>query len=437
MHRYAVISKGLNISQLKEEVERCGGRNLKVLSSVGQIFCHLDDSGRARLEATPGLVVKVVKKVGHQEVRAPVPILQAPSATTPATYATSQSGLLSGFYAFRAAFDPPITGLGCTIAILDSGIRKSHEGLKGKVVYEENFSDSPTVDDIFDHGVGVAYIAAGGRHAPSEESGLAPDAYLWNMKVLDDNGEGSEENVVAAIERCIELDKEAIAKELPRTDPMNLGIINMSFGAPDDGDPDNPIRAAVRSAVEETQLIPIAAAGNGGPAQQTITCPATDPLVIAVGSMTFSPFRVWDLSSRGPTKEGLVKPDVAGYGVRMLTASAKADDAYVVKSGTSFSAPVVSGGFATMWEGMRRQYGEGYFEGVERIFEMTPYMCVKPEDAPREKDNDYGWGLLSGLVAAELGKGMVPMAAITEMVVPILGLGMVGMMMASMAKGLK
>ncbi len=65
--RYLVISKGLNISQLQGEVKRCGGRNLKVAAASKQIFCDLDDAGKDKLKAIPGLVVKDIQRVGTDQ----------------------------------------------------------------------------------------------------------------------------------------------------------------------------------------------------------------------------------------------------------------------------------------------------------------------------------------------------------------------------------
>lgn len=447
MNRYAVISKGLSLSRMKEEVMRAGGRNISVLSVVKQVYCLLDDAAAEKLRGIPGLTVKPVKGIRHQEIRVPLEAILHETPVIPATYSASKIGLYSGFYAFREAWSPPITGKGATIAILDSGIRKSHEGLRGKVVYEEDFTGQGTTEDLFDHGTGVAYIAAGGRHGVEEESGLAPDAYLWNMRVLDETGEGSEENVARALDRCFELELEAAEEGLTPDDPMDLNFVNMSFGSEDEGDPDNPMRAAIREAVEQfggvKYFVYVAAAGNGGPAPQTLTCPACDPNVMAVGASTFSPFRVWDQSSRGPTKEGLIKPDFCGFGVRTLTASAAGDDKYVVKSGTSFSAPACCGGIATIWEGMKRQYGERFWQslyemGPEGILELGAQICVKPEDVPPGKDNDYGYGLVSGLAAIEAGRAAQygGVGSALQIAAPIMALGMVGMMMSGMSQGL-
>lgn len=442
MARYAVISKGLTISQLQEEVKRYGGRNLKVASVSKQIFCDLDNVGREKLNSVPGLVVKVVGKVKHQQVL-PLPYPGAEVGFAPA-WSASQASIWSGFYDLRETFTPPITGRGSTIAILDSGIRKTHYGLANKVIYEANFTDSPTCDDIFDHGTAVAYMAAGGSHGVGQECGLAPDAYLINIKVLNDEGEGTDEMVVAGIEECYSLEREADRKGLKITDPMDINWVNMSWGKPDEGDPDDPIRVAIRTGIEEgiAKFAFFAAAGNTGPAPGSINCPACDRNVLAVGALTFYPLAIWERSSRGPSKEGLIKPECSGFASTVVAAGSKSDDAFVMKAGTSFSSPGVAGAWAIMFEAYRRRYGEELGEqwvmDIEYLESMMAPLCVKPEGVPAGKDNDYGWGILSGVAAKQAAMGVgVLVEPIISALAPILTIGMMGMMIIPLTKGLR
>ena len=428
--RYAIVSKGLTISQLQDEVQRHGGRNLRVASASKQIFCDLDEAGLAKLKAIPGLAIKEIGKVSTD-------IMLPPQAEVvgPSIYAASQSAIASLLYQYREILTPPITGYVWTVAVLDSGIRKTHLGLRDKVVYEENFTTSPDCDDHFDHGTGVSFLVAGGKHAPGEEAGIAPGAPLMNLKVLDDTGVGPEESVVMAIERVVELKREAIARGLPEDDPLHPSAINMSFGSPDDGDPDNPMRVACRAAFEEGIGLG-ASAGNGGPAPGTVTCPATEPCVYAVGSTTFVPWEIWEYSSRGPTKEGLIKPDLVTFGVDTITASAKSDTAFEMKSGTSFAVPIATGGCCLSQEAAVRLFN--MWVTPEQAFQILPYTCKKPEGAPKEKDNDYGFGMPTGDLMQSLIAPMgIDISSMVGMIAPILGIGLMGMMMSGMAKGLR
>jgi serine protease AprX len=76
------------------------------------------------------------------------------------------------FYMLRSYFNPPLTGAGLTVAVLDSGIRKTHQSLRSKIVYEANFTDSPTAGDAFGHGTQVAFVIAGGMHAVRKPESL-------------------------------------------------------------------------------------------------------------------------------------------------------------------------------------------------------------------------------------------------------------------------
>ncbi|GAJ09548.1 unnamed protein product, partial [marine sediment metagenome] len=203
------------------------------------------------------------------------------------------------------------------------------------------------------------------------------------------------------------------------------------------GDPDAPIRVACR-ALPEHRLVAFAAAGNEGPQPGSVMSPACEdlPAVIAVGCMTFSPFLIAEYSARGPTKAGLIKPDIVFFGHRLLTASPKSDTAFEIKSGTSFACPACAGVFNLGAELLSRTVGEEIWYGEEAIELCQQYLMRyvgKPEGAPIEKDNVYGFGLPLG---TEILKAVLPMIDISA-ITPILGIGMLGMVMTGMAGAMK
>jgi serine protease AprX len=209
---------------------------------------------------------------------------------------------------------------------------------------------------------------------------------------------------------------------------MYPNVINMSFGGEDDGDPDNPVRAACRQASLEYGLDVVAAAGNFGPKMTTITLPACEPEVIAVGAVeTTGELAIWDESSRGPTVQGETKPDFVIWGTSIEMASDKADDEYVVKSGTSFAAPMVSGLAGLLWESGRRAYGESWTFRWTQARGVAPYFCTKTSSAALNKDNSYGFGLPAmGAMLGQMTQGSTPSQGGMEMFPMI-------MMMAMMA----
>lgn len=167
--RYAVISKGIALSQLEQEIAKVGAKNITKTRIVGQVFCDLDEAGARSLAVVPGLVIKEVKTFKTAQTALALPPVETISDV---------------FYLLRSYFNPPLTGTGLTVAVLDSGIRKTHQSLRNKVIYEANFSGSPSAGDVFGHGTQVAFVVAGGMHAPGEKAGVSPGANLFNIKSL-------------------------------------------------------------------------------------------------------------------------------------------------------------------------------------------------------------------------------------------------------------
>jgi len=377
--RFAIISKGLSLSQIEAEALKVGAKGIRTTRLLNQVFCEIDGSQAERLSRVPGLKVKPLKEYKTEQV-----VTELPPVET----------LSDVFYLLRSNFTPPLTGTGLTVAVLDSGIRKTHQSLKSKVVYEANFTESVTAGDVFGHGTQVAFVVAGGMHALGEKAGVSPGASVMNIKVISDEGLGSDESIILGIDRVCDLAEEARRNGLWPTDDMYPNVINLSLGGEDDGDEDNPVRVACRQASIDYGLDVIAAAGNSGPKMTTIMLPACEPEVIAVGAVeTTGELVIWDKSSRGPTAQGETKPDFVTWGTNLEMASNRADDEYLTKSGTSFAAPMLSGLTGLLWESGRRAYGEGWPFRWTQAREYALYFSTKPQDAPVKKDNAYGYGL--------------------------------------------
>jgi serine protease AprX len=408
--RYAVITKGLELRQLEMEIKKVGGRDVTRARLLSQIFCELDERQAKALAAVRGLVVKPVKEFRAEQV-----------AVAPATVET----ISDVFSLLRSYFSPPLTGTGLTVAVLDSGVRRTHQSLKGKVVHEANFTESPSAGDVFGHGTQVAFVVAGGTHG-GEKAGVSPGAALMSIKVINDEGVGTDENIVLGIEEVCELTEAARANGLWPTDESYPNLLNLSFGAEDDGDPDNPVRVACRQASIDYGLDVVAAAGNFGPKMTTVTLPACEPEVIAVGAVeTAGELLIWEKSSRGPTVEGNTKPDFVLWGTNLEMASEDADDGFVTKSGTSFSAPMLSGLTGLLWESGRRAYGEAWPFRWTQSKELAPYFSTKPQDAPVKKDNAYGYGLPAmGTMLGQVAQVRTPMQETMEMFPVIMMMGL-------------
>ncbi len=127
-----------------------------------------------------------------------------------------------------AAWSAGLNGSGIGIAIIDSGIY-SHPDLKNssgqsRVVYRQSFIGGVQYDD-YGHGTHVAGIVAGNGASSSGPGsfrnlkGMAPNANLLDLRVLDQNGASNDSAVIAAIEKAVKLKSQ-----------YNVRVINLSLG---------------------------------------------------------------------------------------------------------------------------------------------------------------------------------------------------------------
>lgn len=209
-------------------------------------------------------------------------------------------------------------GSGVIVSIIDSGVDLDHPDLEGAVVADTAFVEyTSSGDDDYGHGTHVAGIVAA-RDNGFGVIGVAPEADLYAVKVINREGWGYLSDVIAGIEWSI--DGEA-------------DVINMSFGQPGES---RALHEVLRKAYEGG-IILVAAAGNGGR-----NIPAAYDEVIAVGGTDWHD-RIPPFWSKGPYLE-LVAPGVGIYSTLPIDLSA----GYGYISGTSMSAAHVSGTVALM-----------------------------------------------------------------------------------------
>lgn len=234
-----------------------------------------------------------------------------------------------------------------TIAIIDTGVFP-HDDLTKPinriVAFKDvvNKKDKPYDDN--GHGTHVAGIIAGNGYASNGKyAGVAPSAQLLIVKALDENGGGSSSDIIHALSLILET-----------KDQYNTKIVNLSLGTPTHGSCEkDPLCKAVEKLVADG-LIVVAAAGNSGPNLGTILSPGISNQVITVGAVDdkntidFSDDTLADFSSRGPTLDGLNKPDILAPGVNIESLSNNNNSKYISLSGTSMATPMVSGSVALL-----------------------------------------------------------------------------------------
>ena len=210
--------------------------------------------------------------------------------------------------------------------------------------------------------------------------GVAPNANIINLRVLDANGSGTDSQVIAAIQRAIQLKS-----------TYNIRVINLSLGrSVYESYTLDPVCQAVEAAWQ-SGIVVVVAAGNAGrdnslgtQGYATIQAPGNDPNVITVGATKTNgtPGRLDDTvasySSKGPTLlDHIVKPDLVAPGNRVVSLASpgstlvtslanlniqpittcilgilhcRSSGKYTRLSGTSMATPIVAGAAALMFQ---------------------------------------------------------------------------------------
>ena len=324
------------------------GNGEKSLQLVGGVALTLPAKWVAKLSNVPGLIV-------------------TPDAVTKVSgsISTLASSQLWPYESGNAQVWPgdltTYLGKAPAIAIVDSGIANRSD-FGNRVIASVNLStiagntaaDTGTTDQR-GHGTFVAGIAAG---AAPDLAGASPGAPLVSVKVMNDQGMAKTSDVIAACEWI-----------LANKAQYNIRVANFSLHS---SYSTNFYRDPLDRAVEKlwfNGVVVVAAAGNYGTAagpSGVLYAPGNDPFVITVGAVDIgnSPRAnddaIASFSAYGYTNDGFYKPDVAAPGrymvgpipagstIAALKAANLVGSDRIQLSGTSFSAPIVSGTAADM-----------------------------------------------------------------------------------------
>lgn len=340
---------------------------------------------------------------GSPEYVPPAPgALRESARAAGAPVPSSESGLAFGQLdqiGVTAVHDSGYVGVGVLVAILDEGFNfhDKHEALRDQLVppgFSRDFVDGDTVVTdttqiaLYDHGTQTFGCVAGYR--PGVYLGTAYGATFALGRTEND-----------AVEQPVEMLYWAQGAEW--ADSLGADLISSSLGYGrgfDDPTQDFPPSAFDGHTSEVSRAAEIAASkgilvvnamGNDGarPAPQ-ILAPAdvNGDSLIAVGAVD-SFGVVASFSSRGPTSDGRLKPDLVARGLGTWVVSASgAPDAFLQLDGTSFAAPLVAG-LAACLLAARPTWTPG--EVIRALRETASNVCA-PDDL-------QGWGLPNGLAA--------------------------------------
>jgi len=252
--------------------------------------------------------------------------------------------------------DTGYDGAGSTVAIIDTGIDGNHSSLDDHD--DDPLTNDPKVIGFYDpvnnpsltngtevfayddqgHGSHCAGTTAGTGAPTYEHIGMAPQASLVGVKVLDAGGSGSFATVMAGMEWTVE-----------NRYKFNIRAASMSLGGPGAIEWTSSEEDSVNRYANEMVRAGIAlfiAAGNTFVSAQ-IGTPGSAEDAITVGALDKnSAIAVY--SSQGPTEEGRVKPNIAYVGSNVMSVAFNTGDQYTDMSGTSMATPGAAGVAALM-----------------------------------------------------------------------------------------
>ena len=219
-------------------------------------------------------------------------------------------------------------GQGVTVVVMDTGMAL-HPEVQGKAILFRDFVNGR--EDYYDdngHGTHVCGVIGG------SQIGMAPKCNLIVLKVLDETGNGDAMHSMRGFRWILE-----------NQEKYNIRIVNISMGMRQGAN--ERAEARIMKGVEmlwDMGLVVVAAAGNLGPKEGSITIPGQCKKIITVGS--FDILR----SGRGSVKRDMYKPELVAPGANILSCNAdyQQEKMYIRKSGTSMATPVVSGAVALL-----------------------------------------------------------------------------------------
>jgi serine protease AprX len=325
------------LAEARAAVEKAGGTTGTELPLVNGFEAKLP-AGVAKLISGPIVSITSNRSVQFEEF--------SYDATTTASNFARTSGA-------TAAWGAGSLGEGIGVAVIDTGIAGMKD-FSGRVVYGPDLSGEGTTIDSYGHGTVMAGVIGGsgadGAASGAAYTGVAPKATLVSVKAAGANGVTDVSTMLQAM-HWVSAYK----------DQYNIRVLNLSWGTSSTQDPAiDPLNYAVQRLWKQG-IVVVVAAGNSGPQSGTITKPADDPVVLTVGAYddkqntSDSDDGVTSWSSKGPTAQGVTKPDIVAPGRTLVSARAfgstiekenpKAliSPSYIKGSGTSQAAALTSG----------------------------------------------------------------------------------------------
>lgn len=274
-------------------------------------------------------------------------------------------------------------GAGVRIAVLDGGFRLGHEAFQGLnliaqydfINNDDNTDYDPSQDEPEQPGHGTACMSVIGGYSPGNLIGLAHEAsfILCKTEYVPTETIVEEDNWMRALEWSESLGADVLSSSLSYKDWYTVA----------DFDGLIPITSRAANIAYELGMVLCTSAGNEGPEPMTLGAPTDAEGVLSIGALRPNG-DLANFSSRGPTADGRIKPDVCAQGVRTACVRPGTWNEYGFWSGTSLSCPVAAGCMALI------------------VADHPDWSPAQVYEAARETasranrpDNDWGWGLVN------------------------------------------
>jgi subtilisin family serine protease len=275
-------------------------------------------------------------------------------------------------------------GQGVVIASMDTGVDATHPDLASRwrggtnSWYDPNGQHPTTPTDVSGHGTWTMGAMVGGD-AGGTAIGVAPDARWIAVKIFNDRGVATTAGIHAGFQWLLDPDGNPATADAPHVVDDSWTLVN--------GGCDLTFQNDLRN-LRAGGVLPIFAAGNGGPFAGTSLSPANNPEAFAVGG-TDSGDLIDSGSSRGPSTCGQAAyPQLTAPGVDVRTTDLFG--LYVNVSGTSIAAPHAAAALALLL---------GAFPNIDADRQAAALQSGAVDLGAQGPDYDYGAGRLDALEA--------------------------------------
>ncbi len=293
--------------------------------------------------------------------------------------------------------DQGYNGAGIIVAMFDTGYFKDHETFStafanGRVLAEWDFifNDGNTqnegVDASDQHRHGTLTWSTLGGNSSGTLYGPAYGASFILAKTEDVRSEMvvEEDNWAAAVEWADSIGARVISSSLSYSD----WYVYSNY------DGETAITTIAANLATAMGIIVCNSSGNAGPGAGTIAAPVDAFEILAVGAATSSG-SIASFSSRGPTADGRIKPEVTAQGVSTFCAGPTSTTNYTTASGTSLSCPII-GGCAAVLLSARPSFTP----------QLVRQAMMETASQAHNPDNIFGWGIVDMDAAIRWGAKM-------------------------------